>query len=927
MDCFKDVSFGPSAVNADTADLLVPPGSGAGEPLVAAASTGSEPPGMIALERPPPGRAARSSPAVRMSPAPRPATIRLSPALLRAARDDHGAVLATLATTPRGLTSAEAAARLAEHGPNQVEASQRRSRWRALLGAATNPLVALLFVLAVVSAATGDARAAVVMLVMIVLGVALRFVQESRASAAAAALEAMIRVTATVLRDGAAVERPLRDLVPGDVVELAAGDMIPGDVRLLSSKDLFVAQGTLTGESLPVEKYDVVDLAPDRAPLDLSDLCFLGTSVASGTGTAVVVETGARTYLGTMAESLGEPAVATSFDRGIDRFTWLMIRIIGVLVPVVFVVNGLTKHDWKGAFFFALAVAVGLTPEMLPMIVSVCLSRGALEMSKKKVIVKRLDAIQNLGAMDVLCTDKTGTLTLDRVILQYHCDVAGEESEAVLLAAFLVSHYQTGLRNVLDRATLAHAHLHAHVSETPYQKLDEIPFDFSRKMMSVAIRSQDGAHRVLTKGDVDAVLARCTHFERAGETLPVEPALASEIRAAYRRLAGDGFRVLAVASKEIGAQTTCTRDDEQGLVLKGYVAFLDPPKDSARPALAALAAGGVRVKILTGDNELVSRKVCRDVGLEADEALVGTAIDAMSDAELALAAERHVVFAHLSPAHKKRIVETLRAAGHVVGFLGDGINDAPALRAADVGISVDSAVDIAKESADIVLLEKNLMVLEEGVREGRKVFANILKYVRMGASSNFGNMLSVIGASAFLPFVPMAPLQILANNLLYDFSQVAIPTDEVDAEQVARPRPWAIDEIRRFIVLFGPISSIFDYATFGAMWFVFGCRTVADAATFQTGWFVESLVTQTLVIHVIRTRKLPFVQSRASWPLLVSGAAVVLVGLALPLSPLGPTLGFARLPTLYWPVLALLVASYFALTQAVKAWLARKGWI
>jgi Mg2+-importing ATPase len=737
----------------------------------------------------------------------------------------------------------------------------------------------------------------------------------------------MIHVTATVVRDGAAKEIPLRDLVPGDMINLAAGDMIPGDVRLLTSKDLFVSQGSLTGESLPVEKIQDPESKVESSPTELMNTCFMGTSVESGTATAVVVTTGLQTYLGSMAHSITEDRPQTSFDQGLNRFTWLMMKFMAVMVPLVFFINGFTKHDWKGAFFFALAVAVGLTPEMLPMIVSVCLSKGALAMSRKKVIVKRLNSIQNFGAMDVLCTDKTGTLTEDRVVLMRHCNVAGRETDDVLLNGYLISYFQTGLRNLLDRAILDSTDFHAKSVVERFKKLDEIPFDFTRRIMSVLVEGTEGKAILLAKGAPEEIFLRCSQFELDGKLSPMTPDQMVGLKQEYDDLSNDGFRVLAVATKELSGKQICTKDDERDLILRGYVAFLDPPKNTAARALAALHNHGVAVKILTGDNHLISRKVCKDVGLTADPMLEGGDIEKMSDAELGEAAEKTALFARLSPAHKERVIRVLRAKGHVVGCMGDGINDAPALRAADVGISVDTATDIAKESADLILLEKDLMVLEGGVVEGRKVFANIVKYIRMGASSNFGNMFSVLGASAFLPFLPMAPIQVLTNNLLYDFSQVPIPADAVDEEQVARPRPWDIGEIKRFILFIGPISSIFDYTTFFVMLYLFKCWDPSRASLFQTGWFVESLMTQTLIIHVIRTNKIPFFQSRASWALTATTLAIMAFGILLPYSPVGPALGFTHLPLLYWPILMLTLLAYMGLTQITKMWLLRMRWI
>jgi len=839
------------------------------------------------------------------------------------------------------LTTEEAQSRLAEHGPN-VLASDQRAGIGSLLGhAVLNPLVILLAVLASVSLATGDFRAASVMSLMIVLGVGLKLIQEAKADSAAARLKAMISVTAAVIRDGRPQEIRVSQLVPGDVVVLAAGDMIPADVRMLEAKDLFVTQSSLTGETFPVEKFEVERNATATVPIELTSIAFLGTSVESGSATGVVVATGQETYLGGLAESLSDQEAPTAFDKGIAQFTWLILRFVLVMVPLVFVINGLTKGNWGEAFFFAIAVAVGLTPEMLPMIVTVCLSKGALAMSRKKVIVKRINAIQNLGAMDVLCTDKTGTLTMDHVILERHCDVALKEDDGVLALAYMNSHFQTGLKNVLDRAVLAHTETHTHAKIPEYAKVDEIPFDFQRRVMSVVVRTPAGQDRIISKGAPESVFPRCVNFELDGQLYPMDHAHIEGLKKEYDRLSADGFRVLAIASKDIvprgvvaGDATPYSKADECNLILNGYVAFLDPPKETAKAAIKALEGHGVAVKVVTGDSDLVARKICKEVGLATEFVLLGSDVQALSDEQLADVVLQTTLFARVSPSHKQRIIKALQARNHTVGFMGDGINDAPALRTADVGISVDTAVDIAKESADMILLEKSLLVLEAGVVEGRKVFANILKYVRMGASSNFGNMFSVLGASVFVPFLPMAPIQILANNLLYDISQTAIPTDEVDAEQVEKPRPWDMKQLTRFIVFIGPCSSIFDYTTYFMMLYVFDCWNTStptaaahSASLFQTGWFVESLLTQTLIIHVIRTNKIPFLQSRPSWPLLVMSSVIMAIGIAIPFSPLGDYLGFTPLPQLYWPLLALTLLCYVALTQSVKMWLLKRKWI
>jgi P-type Mg2+ transporter len=853
--------------------------------------------------------------------------IQASPKLLEAARSAPEAALRAMESSPEGLTVEEASRRLGVEGPNEVVSNGGAGWLRRLYSAVRNPLVILLTVLAVISAVTGDVRAAAVMGVMVVLGVGLRFLQEVKADAAAARLRAMIHVTATVIRSGKTQEIPLREVVPGDVIQLAAGDMIPGDVRLLTAKDLFVVQSSLTGESMPAEKSIAAELNPSRSILEISNVCFLGTSVESGSASALVVATGRHTYFGAMAGSLTGLTPETSFDRGVNRFTWLMIVMISILVPLVFLINGLTKGNWKEAFFFSLAVAVGLTPEMLPMIVSVCLSKGAVVLSGKKLIVKHLNAIQNLGAMDVLCSDKTGTLTQDKVVLRRHTNVAGDEDDGVLHNAFLISHFQTGLRNVLDRAILEHESLHAQLGVADCIKVDEIPFDFTRRMMSVVIQKPGGEYQLLSKGAPEEILKRSTHYDLDGEVHALDEGFLQKLNAQHDALCGEGLRVLAVAYRPMADHHPASKLDESSLILKGFVSFLDPPKETAGPAIAALQQRGVRVKILTGDNPLVTRRICEEVGLSVGNVILGGEVETMTDAELGLCVASNDVFARLSPAHKQRIIRALQSTGHVVGFMGDGINDAPALRAADVGLSVDSAVDIAKESAAIILLEKDLMVLADGVLEGRRVFSNIVKYVRMGASSNFGNMFSVLGASAFIPFVPMLPIQVLTNNLLYDFSQVAIPTDNVDDDQVVKPRPWQMDQISRFILFVGPLSSIFDYTTYFILLYLFDCWNPVHAPLFQTGWFVESLFTQTLIIHVIRTNRVPFFQSRASTPLLLTTGLILAVGLWLPISPLAGVLGFVPLPVSFWPWLVLTVMLYLGLTYVVKSWMYRRQWI
>ncbi len=870
-----------------------------------------------------------------------PDRARPSAALIESASMRCDDVLVRYRTGLQGLSASDANDRLVRYGANVLAKDQRTGVAKLLWHALMNPLVLLLASLVLISLVTGDIRAAIVMIAMLVIGVGLKWFQEAKADSAAAKLRGMISVHATAIRDGTEQEVRATQLVPGDIVVLSAGDMIPADIRMLATKDLFVAQSSLTGESFPIEKFEIEKKGDATNPIELTSVAFLGTSVESGTATAVVIATGKETYLGGMSESLTQPPVVTSFDKGIAQFTWLMMRFILVMVPLVFIINGVTKGNWGDAFFFSVAVAVGLTPEMLPMIVTVCLSNGALAMSKKRVIVKRINAIQNLGAMDILCTDKTGTLTMDHVILVRHCDVALKDNEQVLSLAYLNSHFQTGLKNVLDRAVLSHIESHPNAPLPGYSKVDEIPFDFQRRIMSVIVRTPDGMDYIVSKGAPEAIFPRCQGFELDGDLFPMDHEHIDTLKQEYEQLSRDGFRVLAIASKETpkrhvsdGHETPYGKVDECELILKGYVAFLDPPKESAAAAIRALQGHGVAVKVVTGDNDLVARKICKEVGLSTEFVLLGSEVAQMNDSQLAEAAERTSLFARVSPKDKQRIIEALQSRHHTVGFMGDGINDANALHAADVGISVDSAVDVAKESADMILLEKSLMVLESGVVEGRKVFANILKYVRMGASSNFGNMFSVLGASMFVPFLPMAPIQILANNLLYDLSQTAIPTDEVDSEQIEKPRPWDIRQLTRYIVFVGPCSSIFDYTTFLMMLYWFQCRNVAtpeaaahSASLFQTGWFVESLLTQTLIIHIIRTNRIPFLQSWASWPLMAMTAGVMLIGIALPYTELGSYLGFSPLPGSYWPLVFATLVLYALMTQAIKSFLIYRRWI
>jgi P-type Mg2+ transporter len=838
-------------------------------------------------------------------------------AVLAASLADSTVLLRRLNTSVLGMSEADAEAVRAHIGFNEV-GHEKPLSWQAHLWLCyRNPFNLLLTLLAIVSYLTEDVKATIVIGAMVVLSALLRFWQEGKSNKAADALKEMVSNTATVLRAGQRAELPIRLLVPGDVIALSAGDMIPADCRVLSAKDLFLSQAAMTGEALPVEKFAVQRDRDTVNPLELENIVFMGTNVVSGAATAVVVSTGQQSYFGALAGKVAAAGRApTSFQTGVNKVSWLLIRFMLIMSPLVFFINGYTKGDWMQALLFALSIAVGLTPEMLPMIVTSTLAKGAVFLSRKKVIVKHLDAIQNFGAMDVLCTDKTGTLTQDRIFLARHTDVWGEESHEVLELAYLNSYYQTGLKNLLDVAVLAHTELK--VADT-WRKVDEIPFDFNRRRMSVVVARSEGSHTVITKGAVEEVLSVCTRVRHGEAVEALDAALLARIRSVTAELNAEGLRVVAVAAREHDAsRESYGLADESDLVLVGYVAFLDPPKESTAPALKALAGHGVAVKVLTGDNELVTARICREVGLEQKGVLLGGDVERMDDAELAQAVGQHNVFARLTPSHKERIVRLLKSNGHVVGFMGDGINDAPALRAADIGISVDTAVDIAKEAADIILLEKSLMVLEEGVLEGRRTFANMLKYIKMTASSNFGNVFSVLIASAVIPFLPMLPMQLLVQNLLYDVSQIAIPFDHVDAELLSDPQRWDPAEIGRFMLFFGPISSLFDVTTFGVMWFLFGAKTPAQQTLFQSGWFVVGLLTQTLIVHMIRTRKLPFVQSQAAMPLLVMTGVIMAAGIFLPQGPLAHYFRMQALPPLYFAVLPLILLGYMGATQLMK---------
>ncbi|OCF99351.1 magnesium-translocating P-type ATPase [Gilliamella sp. wkB195] len=873
---------------------------------------------------------------------------------LEEAQNSLDSILSKFQSSLSGLTQENVKSRLEQYGKNEVAREKVPSAFVQLLLAFKNPFIFVLLILALVSFFTDywlplqngeetDLTGIIIILTMVTLSGLLRFWQEFRSNKAAEALKSMIRTTATVLRrrnknmPTEHIEVPLSDIVPGDIVFLSAGDMIPADIRLIESRDLFVSQAVLTGESIPVEKYDTLGAVSQKTTeeidsskidkdnvLDVNNICFMGTNVVSGTAKAIVVATGADTHFGSLAKSIVGSRAETSFDRGVNSVSWLLIRFMLVMVPIVLLINGFTKGDWGEATLFALAVAVGLTPEMLPMIVSANLAKGAVGMAKRKVVVKRLNAIQNFGAMDILCTDKTGTLTQDKIILEHHLDINGQIDPSVLQLAWLNSYYQSGMKNLMDKAIIRFAEEKTSVKKVGvglYKKIDELPFDFVRRRLSVVVQGNDENHLMICKGAVEEMLSISDFVYENGEYLPLDENRKQALIELAHNYNKDGFRVLAVGVKDISASQTKAQysvQDEKSLAISGFLTFLDPPKESAYEAISALNEHGVGVKVLTGDNEIITIKVCREVGLEPGIPLLGNDIEKMSDAELKEQIEQRTIFAKLTPLQKSRIIRLLQSNGHTVGFLGDGINDAPALRDADVGISVDTATDIAKESADIILLEKSLLVLEEGVICGRETFGNIMKYLNMTASSNFGNIFSVLVASAFLPFLPMLAIHLLIQNLLYDISQLSLPWDKMDEEFLQKPRKWDAQNIGRFMIWIGPTSSIFDITTYALMWFVFGANSVAAESLFHSGWFIEGLLSQTLVVHMLRTQKIPFIQSTAAFPVIVMTMLIMAVGIYIPFSPIGSLIGLQPLPWSYFPWLVATLLSYCVVAQIMK---------
>ena len=844
-------------------------------------------------------------------------------------------------TTPQGISAEEVETRTHQTGKNEILHEKRKRPVVMFIKTFINPFIGVLTALAVISLVLDVLMAppeekewtgVTIICVMVLLSAIIRFMQELKAGEATTSLMKMVKNTCSVkrLEETEYQEIDIRELVPGDQVYLAAGDMIPADVRIISSKDLFVSQSSLTGESEPIEKFPTLRNNHYRSGsvIELESICFMGSTVVSGSACGIVFATGTHTYLGTIAKNIAGVRATTAFDKGISKVSFLLIRFMLIMIPFVFLVNGFTKGDWFDAFVFAISIAVGLTPEMLPMIVTANLSKGAVAMSKKKTIVKNLNAIQNFGAMNILCTDKTGTLTCDNIVLEKYINADGSQDteKRILRHAYFNSYFQTGLKNLMDKAILSHVkELQMEHLANDYLKVDEIPFDFNRRRMSVVIEDRSGKRQIITKGAVEEMLSICSHAEYNGKVHLLTPELKQKATAISEEMNRAGMRVLAVAQKSfISKDHDFNTEDENDMVLIGYLSFLDPPKPSAAEAIRQLHENGVEVKILSGDNDAIVRTIGRQVGIDTQHAMTGNEVEQYTDDELKELLPTYTLFSKLTPLQKTRIIRLLQELDNTVGFLGDGINDAAALRQSDIGISVDSAVDIAKESADIILLEKDLLVLEDGVLEGRKTFGNITKYIKMTASSNFGNMFSVMAASAFLPFLPMLPIHLLIQNLLYDISQTTIPFDRMNPEYLRKPRKWDASDLSRFMIYIGPISSVFDILTYLVMWYVFGCNSPEHQTLFQSGWFIEGLLSQTLIVHMIRTRKIPFIQSCATWPVTGLTLLIMAIGISIPFTGFGQSIGLEPLPLSYFPWLVGILAAYCILTQCIKNWYIRK---
>lgn len=866
--------------------------------------------------------------------------------LIYASEIEVNTLLQKYKTTYNGISNKEVKARINEYGKNEITYNNEKKRYKKVFEAFINPFTIVLFILAIVSfftdyiiAAPEDKNLITVLIIsaMVTISGILKFLQEGKSNNASKKLKAMINTTIAVVREGYTWEIDIDDIVPGDIIKMTAGDMIPADVRIIQAKDLFISQSAITGESEPIEKFEKLSNTTIHSKnincLEFENLAFMGTNVISGAARAVVINTGNDTFLGSISDTLSEKRKMTSFDKGVNSVSKLLIKFMTIMVPIVFIINGITKGDWTQAFLFGISIAVGLTPEMLPMIVTTNLAKGALSMSKSKTIAKNLNSIQNFGAMNVLCTDKTGTLTEDKIILESYLDIHGNKDLRVLRHGYLVSHFQTGLRNLLDLAILKHGEKEGlTIYKEIYEKVDEIPFDFTRRRMSVVLKAENNKTQLITKGAVEEMLDICSFAEYKGKVVDVTSDIKNEILNTVSDLNQKGMRVIAIAQKSnLSLEKTFSINDEFEMVLMGYMGFLDPPKESAKDAIKALKEYGVDVKVLTGDNEKVTKYVCEKVGIDIKNILLGSQIEIMDNKELNKAIEKTNVFAKLSPQQKERVVSTLKNNDHVVGFMGDGINDSPAMKSADIGISVDTAVDIAKECADIILLEKDLMGLEKGVIEGRKIFANIIKYIKMTASSNFGNMFSVLIASIFLPFLPMLPVQLLLLNLIYDISCISIPWDNVDMEFLKTPHKWDAKSIGSFMMWIGPTSSIFDIITYLLMYFII-CPLVVGGSYWDTevnktlfimifngGWFIESLWSQTLVIHMIRTSKIPFIQSRASMPIIILTTISVTIGTIIPYTKFGVALGISPIPIIYFIYLFAIIIGYMTLVIVIKS--------
>ncbi|HIW21890.1 MAG TPA: magnesium-translocating P-type ATPase [Candidatus Dorea intestinavium] len=859
--------------------------------------------------------------------------------LLRYYKDlEKEALFKELKTSEKGLSTEEAEEKREEFGRNIITTDNKNTVWSRLREAVINPFNLVLFVISIITFFTDvvysskpDYTTVSIILFLIIVSSLVAFVQSQRSNKAAADLSKMISNKAAILRNGDFIEMPIDEIVPGDIVRLSAGDLIPADLRFLFAKDAFVAQGALTGESNPVEKFDHVKEIENEAITDISNIGFMGSNMVSGSARGVVLAINNETYFGSMAKSLSGDRAKNSFERGVDSVSSLLIKLMIFMVPVVFFINLITKKDFPSALLFAISIAVGLTPEMLPVIMTSTLAKGAVTMSKHKVIVKTLGAIQTFGEMDVLCTDKTGTLTEDKIILEKYMDVLGHDDKRVLRHAYLNSYFQTGLKNLMDLAIINRGVENKldHVLEK-YTTVDEIPFDFSRRRMSVVLEDNSGKRQLITKGAVEEMLGISAFIEVEGQVLPLTKEYKELALKTYNKHNSDGLRMIAVAQKnEVPSAGEFGVKDEKEMVLIGFIGFLDPPKESAKSAVLALREHGVRTIVLTGDSEGVAIKVCQKVGIDTTGYLTGREVEDMSEESLKEAVSKCNLFAKLSPKQKERVVKCLQEKDHTVGYMGDGINDAPALHQADVGISVDTAVDIAKETADIILLKKDLMVLEEGVIEGRRTFGNIVKYIKMAASGNFGNMISVIVASIALPFLPMLPVHILTQNLLCDFSQIGIPFDRVDDSYLMKPRKWETKSIRTFMAVMGPVSSIFDILCFAVLWWIIGANTTELAPLFHSGWFVFGTVSQVAIIHMIRTKKTPFVHSRAAAPLMISTAIVSVVAVVIAFSKMAVGLDMMTLPLSFLPWLILLIVGYSIVIQLIKRVYIKKfgGWL